>query len=85
MALEIIGVKNLVVVQNKIDLVSEEEAIENYKQIQEFLKGTAYEKAPIIPISARSGANIDILIDFLSLAFFQFSYPFQLVADSLYL
>ena len=63
MALEIIGVKNLVVVQNKIDLVSEEEAIDNYNQIQAFLKGTAYEKAPIIPISARSGANIDILIE----------------------
>lgn len=63
MALEIIGVKNLVVVQNKIDLVSEEEAIDNYNQIQAFLKGTAYEKAPVIPISARSGANIDILIE----------------------
>ncbi|MCK4588840.1 MAG: translation initiation factor IF-2 subunit gamma [Nanoarchaeota archaeon] len=63
MALEIIGVKNLVVVQNKIDLVTEEEAIENYKQIQAFLKGTTYKKAPIIPISARSGANIDVLIE----------------------
>lgn len=63
MALEIIGVKNLVVVQNKIDLVSEEEALANYKQIQNFLKGTAYEKAPVIPVSARSGVNIDVLIE----------------------
>ncbi|HLC74986.1 MAG TPA: translation initiation factor IF-2 subunit gamma, partial [Candidatus Nanoarchaeia archaeon] len=55
-------IKNIIVLQNKIDLVSEEEALANYKQIKEFLKSTNYENAPIIPISARSGANIDVLI-----------------------
>ena len=39
MALKIIGIKNIVIVQNKIDLVSEEKAVENYNQIKEFLKG----------------------------------------------
>ena len=63
MALQIAGIKNVVVVQNKIDLVTSEEALDNYNQIKEFLKGTDYEKAPIIPISARSGANIDVLIE----------------------
>jgi len=62
MALQISGIKNVIVVQNKIDLVSYEEAIANHNQIKEFLKGTIYENAPIIPISARSGTNIDVLL-----------------------
>jgi len=62
MALEIIGIKNIIIVQNKIDVVSEEEAKNNYKQIKEFIKGTIAENAPIIPISAQRGVNIDILI-----------------------
>ena len=62
MALDIVGIEKVVVVQNKIDLVTEEEALENYEQIQAFLKGTRYENAPIIPISAQQGINIDALI-----------------------
>lgn len=61
-ALEIIGVKNIVVVQNKIDAVDRERVIENYNQILRFLKGTIAEGAPIVPISALHGANIDYLI-----------------------
>ena len=52
MALTISGIKNVVIVQNKIDTVSKEKAIENYKEIKEFIKNTEYKKAPIIPISA---------------------------------
>ena len=63
MALEISGIKNIVVVQNKIDLVSEKEAVKNYEQIKEFLKGTIYEDAPIIPMSAQHGINIEHLIE----------------------
>jgi translation initiation factor 2 subunit 3 len=62
-AMDITGIRNLIVVQNKIDLVSEKEALENYKQIKEFLKGTFAEKAPIIPVSAQQGINIDALVD----------------------
>jgi len=62
MALQIVGVKNIVVVQNKIDLVKEEDALNNYKEIKEFIKGTGYEDAPIIPISAVHNINIDALI-----------------------
>jgi len=61
-ALEIVGLKNVIVVQNKVDLVDEERAVKNYEQIKAFLKGTAYENAPIIPISAAHDANIDLLI-----------------------
>ena len=61
-ALEIIGIKNIVIAQNKIDLVSKEEALENYKQIKSFIKGTIAENSPIIPISAQHNVNIDILL-----------------------
>ena len=63
MALEICGIKNIIVVQNKIDLVSEKDALENYKSIKDFLKGSVAENAPIIPISAKQGVNIDLLIE----------------------
>ena len=61
-ALQIMGIKNLVVVQNKVDLVNEEQAKKNYEEIKQFLKGTAFENAPIIPISAFHGINIDVLL-----------------------
>lgn len=63
MALDVIGVKDVIVVQNKIDIVSKERAIESYNEIKEFVQGTCAEDAPIIPISAQQGANIDILIE----------------------
>jgi translation initiation factor 2 subunit 3 len=63
MALEIMGVKNIVIVQNKIDLVTDERARENYQEIKRFVKGTIAENAPIIPVSAHHDANIDILIE----------------------
>ena len=62
MALEILGVNRVVVVQNKVDLVSEEAATKNYNQIKEFLNGTMFEHAPIIPLSGQHGVNIDALI-----------------------
>jgi len=62
MALEIIGIKNIIIAQNKIDLVSKERAKENYDEIKEFIKGTSYENVAIIPISAQHGINIDLLI-----------------------
>lgn len=62
-ALEIIGIQNLIVLQNKVDLVSTEQAQKNYNEIKLFLKGTRYENAPIIPISAMHNINIDVLIE----------------------
>lgn len=63
MALNILGVKNIVIAQNKIDVVSKEEAIENHKQIREFVMGTIAENSLIIPIAAHYNANIDVLIN----------------------
>ena len=62
MALQIVGIKNVIVVQNKIDLVKEEDALKNYREIKDFLKGTDYENAPIVPVSAVHNVNIDALI-----------------------
>lgn len=56
------GIKNIIIVQTKVDLVSKEKALENYAQIKTFLKGSTAENAPIIPISANSNLNIDILL-----------------------
>ena len=62
MALEIIGVDKIVIAQNKIDTVSKDRVLENYREIKEFVKGTIAENAPIIPISAQQRINIDALI-----------------------
>lgn len=62
MALDIVGIANTVIAQNKVDLVSREEAIAHYSQIKEFVKGTIAENSPIIPISAQQSANMDMLI-----------------------
>ncbi len=63
LALQVLGIKNIVIVQNKVDLTERENALENYNQIQEFVGGSVAEKAPIIPISAQHKINIDVLIE----------------------
>lgn len=67
--LEISGAKNIIIIQNKIDLVTKEEAIENFEQINKFIKGTIAQNAPIIPISAQHGANISILLKYINETF----------------
>jgi translation initiation factor 2 subunit 3 len=63
LAMDIAGIKNIVVVQNKIDNVDKERAEESFREIKEFLKGTVAENAPIVPISAQHRINIDALIE----------------------
>ncbi|MFA7398689.1 MAG: translation initiation factor IF-2 subunit gamma [Candidatus Bathyarchaeia archaeon] len=62
-AVEVSGIKNIIIVQNKIDIVDQNRAIENYKEIKAFVKGTVAENAPIIPISAQRMINVDVLLD----------------------
>lgn len=62
MALQAKKISNIIIIQNKIDLISKEQALENYKKIKEFVKGTIAENAPIIPISAQQGINIEQLL-----------------------
>ncbi len=63
MALDLIGIENIVIAQNKVDLVSRDRAVDNYEQIQEFVEGTVAEDAPIVPVSAQQEVNLDLLID----------------------
>ncbi len=62
LALETLKIKQIVLVQNKIDLISYKEAMSNHNEITKFVKGTNAAKSPIIPVSAQSGLNIDALI-----------------------
>ncbi|MFN3527794.1 MAG: translation initiation factor IF-2 subunit gamma, partial [Candidatus Altarchaeaceae archaeon] len=61
-ALKILGINNVIVAQNKIDLVTKEEAINNYKDIKNFIKDS-FSDAPIVPISASYEVNIDALLE----------------------
>ncbi|MCI4342742.1 MAG: translation initiation factor IF-2 subunit gamma [Thermoplasmata archaeon] len=61
-ALDIIGVRKVVVVQNKIDLLTSEQAEQNYREIVDFLKDSPVASAPVVPVSANHRVNIDALI-----------------------
>ena len=66
MALQAKKIKNIIIVQNKIDLASEQQILKNYKELKEFVKGTYAENAPIIPISAQQNINVDKIFEALS-------------------
>ncbi len=59
MALQAKKIKNIIIIQNKIDLVDKKQALKSYESIKQFVKGTIAENAPIIPVSAQQGINID--------------------------
>jgi translation initiation factor 2 subunit 3 len=61
-ALEVTGIKSVIILQNKIDLVSEQRARESYEEIKNFVKGSSLENAPIIPVSAEQMININFVI-----------------------
>jgi translation initiation factor 2 subunit 3 len=62
-AAQVIGIKNIIIVQNKIDIVEKKRALKSYEEIKNFVKGTIAENAPIIPVSAQHGINMDVLLN----------------------
>ena len=60
-AVEIMKLSNIIILQNKIDLVKEEAAKAQHDQIKSFVAGTVAGSAPIIPISAQLKYNIDVV------------------------
>jgi len=64
-AIEIMNLKNIIILQNKIDLVKEAAAQEQYGQILKFVQGTIAEGCPIIPISAQMKYNIDVICEYI--------------------
>jgi translation initiation factor 2 subunit 3 len=61
-AIELAGLKNIIIVQNKIDIVDEKRALESYREIEAFVKGTVAEGKPIIPVSAQHRVNVDAVL-----------------------
>ena len=62
-AIELMKLNKLLILQNKIDLVTSQGASENYKEILQFTKNTTAEGSPIIPISAEKKYNIDVVLE----------------------
>ena len=65
-AIEIMKLKHILILQNKIDLTTEAQAKEQFGQIQSFVHGTIAESAPIIPISAQLKYNIEVLCEYIT-------------------
>lgn len=64
-AVEIMKLKHIIILQNKIDLVRESVAEEQHRHISDFVRGTAAESAPIIPISGQLKYNIDAVCEYI--------------------
>ncbi len=58
-AAEIMGLSNIFVIQNKLDLVDSAGITESLSKIRAFVKDTSAEQGPIIPISAQREWGID--------------------------
>ncbi|PIN88776.1 translation initiation factor IF-2 subunit gamma [Candidatus Pacearchaeota archaeon CG10_big_fil_rev_8_21_14_0_10_35_13] len=66
MALQAKNITKVIIVQNKIDLVTKEEAQKNFKEIKEFVKGTIAENSIIIPCSAQQNINVEKILEALT-------------------
>ncbi|EDO38840.1 predicted protein [Nematostella vectensis] len=64
-AIEIMKLKHILILQNKIDLVKESQAKDQYDQILKFVQGTIAEGAPVIPISAQLKYNIEVICEYI--------------------
>jgi translation initiation factor 2 subunit 3 len=64
-AIEIMKLKQIIILQNKIDLIKESAAKEQYEQILKFVQGTVADGAPIVPISAQLKYNVDAVNEYI--------------------
>lgn len=62
-AIEIMKLDKIIILQNKVDLMREEAALQHHQSIAKFVRGTPAAKSPIIPISAQLKFNIDAVLD----------------------
>jgi len=67
-AVEIMRLQNIIILQNKVDLVKPEQALAQQEQIRKFVAGTVADAAPIIPVSAVLKYNIDCVCEYLTYA-----------------
>ncbi|EUD65780.1 eukaryotic translation initiation factor 2 subunit 3, X-linked [Plasmodium inui San Antonio 1] len=64
-AVEIMRLKHILILQNKVELIKEEQALKQQEEIRNFVSGTAADSAPIIPISAVLKYNIDVVCEYI--------------------
>jgi len=64
-AVEIMRLENIIILQNKVDLVKPDAAQAQHEQIRKFVAGTVADSAPIIPISAVLKYNVDVVCEYL--------------------
>eukprot|EP00253_Pinus_taeda_P002023 PITA_02023 len=65
-AVEIMRLKHIIILQNKIDLIQESVAINQHEAIQKFIQGTIADGAPVVPISAQLKYNIDVVCEYIT-------------------
>lgn len=63
-AVEIMRLQHIIILQNKVDLVTEATALNQHEAITRFIQGTIAENAPIVPISAQLKYNIDAVCEY---------------------
>merc|ERR1719183_1766184 len=64
-AVEIMRLKHIIILQNKVELVKEQKAQTQYEEIKKFVAGTAADSSPIIPLSAVLKYNLDVVCEYL--------------------
>ncbi|KAF3493658.1 hypothetical protein DY000_02058266, partial [Brassica cretica] len=64
-AVEIMQLKHIIILQNKIDLIQENVAINQHEAIQKFIMNTVADGAPIVPVSAQLKYNIDVVCEYI--------------------
>lgn len=64
-AVEIMQLKHIIILQNKIDLISESVAANQHEAISSFIQGTIAEGAPVVPISAQLKYNVDAVCEYI--------------------
>lgn len=64
-AVEIMRLENILILQNKVDLVKPDAALAQQEQIRKFVAGTVADSAPILPISAVLKYNMDAVCEYI--------------------
>jgi translation initiation factor 2 subunit 3 len=60
-AIEILGLRSVIIVQTKIDLVTPDRAREHLQQILDFVRGTCAQGAAVVPVAANWEVNMDLV------------------------
>ncbi|MEN3048151.1 MAG: translation initiation factor IF-2 subunit gamma [Candidatus Caldarchaeales archaeon] len=61
-AMLVMGMRNIVFAQNKVDVVTPERARENYDEIVSYATSRGLEEPVVVPVSAQQGAGVEALL-----------------------